>query len=253
VIWPGLLGAVPGRRIDVMHSVTVRQEIVDRVLRRRGRYHVFERLDPARTALAVIDMQHAFCAQGGPSEVPAAREIVAPINRLTAQLRTMGVPIIWLLHANQRIGGKTDWELFFNTIVADEVREKTLDSLAAAGQTVWAALVTSPTDQIILKNRYSAMIPGSSPLERLLRGLGIDTILIAGTKTNVCCEATARDAMMLDFKVVLVEDCCAALSDDEHRSALENIIQQFGDVMTANEVLARLRRDDDGRPSTVAI
>ena len=93
----------------------------------------------------------------------------------------------------------------------------------------------------MLKNRYSALIPGSSPLERTLRGMGIDTILVAGTKTNVCCESTARDAMMLDFKVVLVEDCCAALSDDEHRSALENIIQQFGDVMTADEVLARLR------------
>jgi ureidoacrylate peracid hydrolase len=161
----------------------------------------------------------------------------------------MGVPIIWVLHANERIGGKTDWELFFSTIVADEVREKTLDSLAAAGQRVWGALVTAPADQTILKNRYSAMIPGSSPLERMLRGLGIDTILVAGTKTNVCCESTARDAMMLDFKVVLVEDCCAALSDDEHRSALENIIQQFGDVMTADEVLARLRRHDPGRIS----
>ena len=72
--------------------------------------------------------------------------------------------------------------------------------------------------------------------------MGIDTILIAGTKTNVCCELTARDAMMLDFKVVMVEDCCAALSDEEHRGALENIIQQFGDVMTADEVLARLRQ-----------
>jgi len=90
-------------------------------------------------------------------------------------------------------------------------------------------------------NRYSAFIPGSSTLERVLRGTGIDTLLVAGTKTNVCCESTARDAMMLDFKVVLVEDCCAALSDDEHRSALENVIQQFGDVMTADEVLIRLR------------
>ena len=86
------------------------------------------------------------------------------------------------------------------------------------------------------------MIAGSSGLERLLRSLDIDTVLIAGTKTNVCCEATARDAMMLDFKVVMVSDCCAALSDEEHRSALENIIQQFGDVMTGEEVVERLRR-----------
>jgi ureidoacrylate peracid hydrolase len=232
-----------------MHSVTVRKEIVDRVLQRRGRYHLFDRLDPARTALVVIDMQSTFCAPGGPAEVPASRGIVEPINGLTAELRALGVPVFWVLHANSRIGGKSgdkrggksDWELFFNTIVADAVRDKTLDSLAAAKQDIWAGLVTTAADHTVLKNRYSAFIAGSSSLERLLRGMGIDTILVAGTKTNVCCESTARDAMMLDFKVVLVEDCCAALSDDEHRSALENVIQQFGDVMTADEVLGRLR------------
>lgn len=225
-----------------MHSVTVRKEIVDRVLQRRGRYHLFDRLDPARTALVVIDMQHAFCAPGGPAEVPTSRDIVEPINRLTAELRDLCVPVIWVLHANDRIGGRSDWEQFFNTIVADEVREKTLESLAPARQSVWTGLVTTPADHTVLKSRYSALIAGPSPLERVLRGMGIDTILVAGTKTNVCCESTARDAMMLDFNVVLVEDCCAALSDDEHRSALETIIQQFGDVMTADDVLVRLRR-----------
>src|SRR5262245_30490160 len=210
-----------------MHNVTVRKEIIDRVLQRRGRYHLFDRLEPTRTALLVIDMQDAFCAPGGPAEVPTSRDIVVPINGLSAELRKMGVPVFWVLHANNRIGDKSDWELFFNTIVADEVRERTLESLAADTQTVWAELITAPADQTVLKNRYSAFIPGSSPLERILRGMGVDTVLVAGTKTNVCCESTTRDAMMLDFKAVLVEDCCAALSDDEHRCALENIIQQF--------------------------
>jgi ureidoacrylate peracid hydrolase len=235
-----------------MHSVTVRKEIVDRVLQRRGRYHLFDRLDSTRTALIVIDMQHTFCAPSSPAEVPASRDIVNPINILTAELRTMGVPVIWVLHANSRVGEKSDWELFFNTFVADELREKTLNGLAAAQQSVWPALVTSPLDHTVLKNRYSAFIPGSSSLERILRGLGIDTILVAGTKTNVCCETTARDAMMLDFKVVIVEDCCAALSDDEHRSALENVIQQFGDVMTASEVLVRLRQLENSEPGSSA-
>jgi ureidoacrylate peracid hydrolase len=232
-----------------MHPVTVRREIVDRVLQRRGRYHLFARLDPARTALVVIDMQNTFCAPDSPAEVPASRDIVEPINGLTAELRKLGVPVIWVLHSNSRIGGKSDWELFFNTIVADELKEKTLESLAAAKQSVWSGLVTAPADHTVLKSRYSALIQGSSSLERTLRGIGIDTILVAGTKTNVCCESTARDAMMLDFKVVLVEDCCAALSDDEHRGALENMIQQFGDVMTANEVLARLRHGPNELPS----
>jgi len=224
-----------------MHAVTVRKEIVDRVLQRRGRYHLFDRLDARRTALVVIDMQSTFCAPGGPAEVPASRGIVASINALTGELRSLGIPVIWVLHANAQHGGKSDWELFFNYIVADDVRERTLESLAAARQDVWSGLVVGPADRTVLKNRYSALIPGSSPLERVLRGMDIDTILVAGTKTNVCCESTARDAMMLDFKTVMIEDCCAALSDEEHRAALENMIQQFGDVMTAKEAIARLR------------
>jgi len=116
----------------------------------------------------------------------------------------------------------------------------TLESLEPGRQQVWPELDTAAEDIIIVKNRYSALVPGSSTLERVLRALGVDTLLIAGTKTNVCCESTARDAMMLDFKVVLVSDCCAALSDDEHRATLETHIQQFGDVATAEEVLRLL-------------
>jgi ureidoacrylate peracid hydrolase len=225
-----------------MHNVHVRREIIDRVLARRGRYHWFEELDPRRTALVTVDMQELFCAPGAPAEVPGSRAIVAPINKLTEELRKIGVPVIWVLHANSQGGGRSDWELFFNYVVADEVREKTLQSLAPGRQQVWPELTVDAADTTIIKNRYSAFIAGSSGLERLLRSLDIDTVLIAGTKTNICCEATARDAMMLDFKVVMVSDCCAALSDDEHRGALENIIQQFGDVMTGDEVLERLRR-----------
>jgi ureidoacrylate peracid hydrolase len=230
---------------SAMHKVNVRQAIVERVLARRGRYHWFEELDPRRTALLIIDMQELFCAPGAPAEVPGSREIVEPINKLTEELRKIGVPVIWVLHANLRSGGRSDWELFFNNVVADEVREKTLQSLAPGRQQVWSGLTVGPTDTKVIKNRYSALIPGSSGLERLLRSLGIDTVLVAGTKTNICCEATARDAMMLDFKVVMVSDCCAALSDDEHRAALENMIQQFGDVMTGDEVLERLRRQSN--------
>ena len=216
--------------------------------KRRGRYHLFDRLDPARTALVVIDMQTAFCAPGAPAEVPASRGIVEPINGLTAELRSLGVPVIWVLHANSRIGGKSDWELFFNTIVADDVREQTLESLTAAKQSVWAALVTAPADQHGAEEPLQRLDPG---LVRRSSGCcaawASTPFWSRAPKTNVCCESTARDAMMLDFKVVLVEDCCAALSDDEHRSALENVIQQFGDVMTADEVLMRLRRLENDR------
>ncbi len=225
-----------------MHNVSIRPEIVARVMARRGRVHWFDTLDPASTALVVIDMQSTFCAPGGPAEVPTSRGIVDNINRLSAAARQRGMPVIWVLHANTHWQGRSDWELFFNNVVADEVKARTIESLAANRQDVWSGLVTEAHDLVVMKNRYSALIQGASTLERQLRNIGIDTVLIAGTKTNVCCEATARDAMMLDFRTVMVSDCCAALSDDEHRATLETFIQQFGDVMTADEVIACLDR-----------
>jgi ureidoacrylate peracid hydrolase len=223
-----------------MHNVAIRQEIIDRVMKRRGRVHWFDTLDPKTTALVVIDMQDTFCAEGAPAEVPVSRSIVAPINTLTRQLRPMGIPVIWVLHANVQHKGRSDAELFFSYVVADEVRARTIESLAPGKQRVYGGLEQGNDDLTVMKNRYSALISGASQLERILRNLGIDTLLIAGTKTNVCCESTARDAMMLDFKVVMLSDCCAALSDEEHLATLETMIQQFGDVMTSDEAVARL-------------
>jgi len=223
-----------------MHRVAIRQEIIDRVIARRGRLRWFDRLEPGKTALVAIDMQSAFCAPGAAAEVPGARAIVPGLNRLAAGVRALGCPVIWVLHANAHRQGRSDWPLFFDHVVAAEVRRRTMESLEPQRQQVWPELKTEPDDIVVVKNRYSALVPGSSSLERVLRGLGVDTLLIAGTKTNVCCESTARDAMMLDFKVVLVSDCCAALSDEEHRATLETHIQQFGDVATADEALKLL-------------
>ena len=223
------------------HRVAIRDAIVQRVLERRGRLHLFDRLDPARTALLVIDMQNAFVAPGAPVEVPAARAIVPEINRLAAELRRRGVPVIWVLHQNQ--AGGAHWGGFFEIFVAPENRARAAGALAAGSemQQPWPQLELAEEDLRVTKNRYSALIAGSSGLEKILRERGITTLLIAGTKTNVCCESTARDAMMLDFNVVLLSDCTAALSDEEHLATLENVIQQFGDVLTAQEALALLK------------
>jgi ureidoacrylate peracid hydrolase len=86
----------------------------------------------------------------------------------------------------------------------------------------------------VLKTRFSAFIQGSSPIDELLRQLGVDTIVVAGTLTNRCCESSARDAMMLGYKVVFVEDANAAVSDEEHVAALINVATAFGDVRTTD-------------------
>ena len=218
-----------------MAASVIRPHIVERLIARRGRLRWFDALDPKKTALVVIDMQETFCAPGAPAEVPVARSVVEPINALAADLRAMGGRVIWVLHANAQADGRSDWEMFFDHVVADEVRARTIESLTPGRQSLWRGLREDPRDLTILKNRYSAFTPGSSPLERVLRSMGIENVLIAGVKTNVCCESTARDAMMLDYRTVMVADCCAALSEDEHRATLETFIQQFGDVLTSGE------------------
>ena len=225
-----------------MHNVTISSDIKTRLIARRGRFHLYENFEAARTALIIIDMQNAFCAPGAPAEVAKSREIVDNINAFNAALRQTAVEIIWVVSAFDSTDSGTDWENFFNYIVADEVREKTRAYMApgAEGTLLWPKLHRKNDEQLIVKNRYSCFVPGASHLERVLRSRNIDTLLLAGTKTNICCETAARSAFDMDFKVVMIEDCCAALSDKEHLAALENVIQQFGDVMTSKEVLARL-------------
>ncbi len=187
-------------------------------------------------------MQNAFCKPGAPVEVPASRDIVPEINTLAEALRRRGGDVIWITSEFRHSGGKTDWENFFSHIVAAEVRERTMQYMApgAEGTLLWEPLDARPDDIYIVKNRYSCLAPSASTLERTLRSRGIDMLLIGGTKTNVCCETTMRDAFDMDFKVAMVSDCCATLSDREHQATLESMIQQFGDVLTSDEVIERL-------------
>jgi ureidoacrylate peracid hydrolase len=92
----------------------------------------------------------------------------------------------------------------------------------------------------VKKVKYSAFIDGSSDLDAHLKSRGIETLLITGTVTNVCCESTGRDAMMLDYRVIMVSDCNASHSDEEHAASLNNFQIFFGDVMTSDEIVARL-------------
>lgn len=227
----------------MVHKVEIREEIVERVIKRRARYHIFDNFIPHETALLIIDMQPTFVAPNSPAEVPVSRGIIKNINKLSKELRKKGTAICWITHANTIVNNVSDWGLFFEKFVAEDVRARTMKSLTPGGSDtlLWHELESESGDIHIFKNRYSALIPGSSPLERILRSLGIKNIIIGGTKTNVCCEATGRDAMMMDFNTVMVSDCLAALSDEEHRASLETFIQQFGDVYNHKETIEIVR------------
>ena len=108
------------------------------------------------------------------------------------------------------------------------------------GHALWHGLDVQPQDLCAPKNRYSAFFPGACAIPERLREKGVDTVLIAGTLTNVCCEASARDAMMAGFKTVMVSDANAARSDAEHLAALVTLVQFFADVRSTDEVLGML-------------
>ncbi len=226
-----------------MHNVKIRDEIIERVMQRRGQIHIYEQLTANKTAFIVIDMQDAFCKPSAPVEVPLSRSIVPNINLLAEKLRESGGFVVWVTSEFSHKGGISDWENFFTHIVAKEVRERTMEYMAPGGPgtPLWHELDVKDDDISVIKIRFGCFSSGSSQLERVLRSRGIDTILIGGTKTNVCCETTARAGFDMDFNVVMVSDCNAALSDEEHLATLESIIQQFGDVLTTDEVIQLLK------------
>ena len=95
------------------------------------------------------------------------------------------------------------------------------------GHELWAELDVRPEDHIVEKLRFSAFIQGSSNLAEFLRVRGLDTVLITGTVTNVCCKSTARDAMMLNFKTVMVTDGNAAATDEDHNASLVRVLSDL--------------------------
>jgi len=223
-----------------MHKYVVSDSVRNRVVRRQGKLVSHETIDAARSALVVIDMQNYFVAEGFPLEVPVAREIVPNINRLATAMRDVGGLVVWI--QTTATGGLERWGNHHRYTLSAEAARTRLASLdeAAEGFKLYPTLEPAPADPRVKKITYSAFIAGSSDLDTLLRRRGIETVLIAGTVTNVCCESSARDAMMLDYRVIMVSDANAALTDEEHAATLNSFLVAFGDVMTSDDVIQRL-------------
>jgi len=223
-----------------MHKYVASDSVRNRVVRRQGKLVSHETIDAARSALVVIDMQNYFVAEGFPLEVPVAREIVPNINRLATAMRDVGGLVVWI--QTTATGGLERWGNHHRYTLSAEAARTRLASLdeAAEGFKLYPTLEPAPADPRVKKITYSAFIAGSSDLDTLLRRRGIETVLIAGTVTNVCCESSARDAMMLDYRVIMVSDANAALTDEEHAATLNSFLVAFGDVMTSDDVIQRL-------------
>lgn len=223
-----------------MHQYTISEATKERLLRRQRNLTSNERIVAECTALVVIDMQNHFVAEGFPDEVPLSRDIVPTINRLAGAVRTAGATVVWVQTTAR--GALEHWSNYHKHMLRPERVKTRLESLdeSAAGFCLYPALDVLPEDLRVTKIKYSAFIAGSSDLDVKLRNRRIDTVLIAGTATNVCCESSARDAMMLDYRAIMLADATATWTDEEHSATLKNFLLFFGDVMAADEVIGRL-------------
>ena len=227
-----------------MHKLSIPQSVTDRVIARRGREHIFDDLNPAKTALVVVDMQNGFMVpEVGHAPCKMAHEIVPNINRLAEAVRATGGTVIWIqtAYTDETL---TSWSTLYG-MVGTKGAEKRKFSLSPGGKgyEIFPDLKIEPADLIVEKNRYSAFIQGSSNIEAMLRERGLDTLLVTGTVTNVCCESTARDAMMRNFKTIMVTDGNAANTDEDHNAALANFYLTFGDIMSTDFAIGCLTRN----------
>lgn len=223
-----------------MHPYTIPAFVKDRVVRRQGKLVGHDSIDAARTALVVVDMQNYFVAEGFPLEVPYARGIVPNINRLARELRAAGGSVIWV--QTSTAAALRYWANHHTHMLSPERSKSRLAHLdeEAEGFALYPQLEALPTDLRIKKVTYSAFTPDTANINAQLRSRGIESLLITGTVTNVCCESTARDAMLLDYRVIMVADGNASLSDEEHAASLNNFLCYFGDVLNTDEVISRL-------------
>ena len=190
----------------------------------------FDALVPGRTALVNIDMQRAFVDEGQIYGNPHARDVAPAVNALSRAMRAAGAPVIWTRTTHVADGpcAPPPWQY-------DPARPGVAEGVAAltagaAGHGLSAAMQVEQGDIVLDKYRYGAFSCPAGALRRTLEGLDAEMLVITGTLSNCCCESTAREANMAGYKVIVVSDAMAAVTDAEHNAALLNLRLLFADV-----------------------
>ena len=220
------------------HNIEVPDYVIERIMAKRGKLHVFDKFDPTKTALVVVDMQNFFVA-----EVETAISICPNINNLANAVRSKGGVVAWVqLTVADQLDGPSNWPIYHNYFFTPEKMTAHKNGLTkgSKGHEIFPDLIIKNDDIVTLKNRFSTFIQGSSDLHGRLQKKGIENLLVTGTATNFCCETTARDAMMIGYRTVMVSDANAARYDEDHLAGLTTIWQSFGDVRTVDDCINTL-------------
>jgi len=215
-----------------MHVTRLPQWAIDR----GSVLNSFPALEPGRTALVNIDMQAVFLAEDQIYGNAHGRDIVVAVNALSAAMRAIGAPVIWTRQTHTHDGpcAPPPWQ--YDPAKPGVAEGVTALQVEAPGHALYREMLVADGDIVIDKYRYGALSCPAGNLRRTLEALGMEMILITGTLTNCCCETTAREANLAGYKVIVVSDATATLTDEEHNAALLNLRLNFADVRTADEL-----------------
>ncbi|MBB4965158.1 isochorismatase family cysteine hydrolase [Saccharothrix violaceirubra] len=200
--------------------------------RRRGRRFAYTSLVPERTALIVVDMVPFFVAGS-----PYCMGILPNIDRLATVVRDAGGTVAWVMPgvvARSDVGDE-----FFGPERSALYRNS--GGTGPLEARIWPDLTVHDGDLLVEKGAASAFFPGRCDLPQRLAERNIDTVVITGTLTNVCCESSARDASTLGLRVIMVADANAARRDQDHNATLHTVYRTFGDVRTTDDVVALVK------------
>jgi len=218
-----------------MSDFQMPQHVIDRVMEKRGRLNVFDSFDPTKTAFLVIDMQNFFV-----DGVQPCLDIMPNINRLAGVVRDGGGLVVWVvLTVAESEDRPSLWPIYHDNFFTEEKMKAHKNGLTRGteGHAIHKDLDVRDEDLISEKTRFSALVQGSSDLHDQLQARGIENVLVGGTLTNMCCESTARDAMMIGYRAIMVEDCNASRNREDHIVGLTSVYQSFGDVRSTDDVI----------------
>lgn len=187
--------------------------------------------------LLIVDMQNDFVNEGAIMEVSMARNLLPNMKRILDRCRNQGVPVLFTRHTLVDDFEVSPLETAYNQLLKTGGLRKNTH-----GVEIVDYLSPLPNEPIISKHRYDAFY--NTPLETLVRNIKngqiVDTIIIIGTVTSVCCESTARSAFMRDFKVALISDANGGFDEASHEATLTTISRVFGRVMTTEELIQQI-------------
>jgi nicotinamidase-related amidase len=207
------------------------------------------RLDLARTALVIVDMQNDFCHKEGwlasiGVDVSPGRELIAPIVRMLAEARAASLPVIWVNWGNRpdllNLGPST-LHVYNATGTGTGLGDPLANGAPVLEAGSWAAAILDEfgdTSGDIQVAKFSMSGFWETHLDAILRNLGITTLLFAGVNLDQCVLCTFQDASFRGYDCILLEDCCATTSPGFCTEAtLYNIRQCFGFVAASPGII----------------